>query len=181
VSTRRIPTQASRQARIDVAASDLGAEEPMVHEAALEESRAPAAPDERPRALGHAHGAAGHGPIPREDSVHEGGAASEAEAADIGPIGDDDDAGVPRTIGPYRIYRPIASGGMATVFLARRTDPGALERVIALKRIHEHLASIPKFVQMFLDEARIASRVAHPHVCTVLDFGHAKEGYYLVM
>ncbi len=82
------------------------------------------------------------------------------------------------SVGRYRIAGEIATGGMATVYLAMREGE---REPIALKRVHPHLASQRAFVEMFLDEARLTSRVDHPNVCRVLDYGRADGGYYLVM
>lgn len=84
-------------------------------------------------------------------------------------------------IGRYRIALELASGGMATMFLARAEGPGGFEKLAALKRIHPHLATDPQFIEMFFDEARIASRIAHPNVCSVFDFGEAAGAYYIAM
>jgi serine/threonine-protein kinase len=86
-----------------------------------------------------------------------------------------------RSFGGYRIARAIATGGMATVFLARRTGPGRFAQTAALKVIHPHLAAEAEFVDMFLEEARIASSINHPNVCRVLDFGQAEGTFYLAM
>ncbi|MFT3925517.1 MAG: protein kinase [Myxococcales bacterium] len=86
-----------------------------------------------------------------------------------------------KTFGAYRIARAIATGGMATVFLARRTGPGRFAQTAALKVIHPHLAREKEFVDMFLEEARIASSINHPNVCRVLDFGQAEGTFYLAM
>jgi len=84
-------------------------------------------------------------------------------------------------LGRYRLCFELASGGMATVFLARAEGPGGFEKLVALKRIHPHLAKQRAFVEMFLDEARIASRISHPNVCSVIDFGEARGTYFLTM
>lgn len=84
-------------------------------------------------------------------------------------------------IGRYRIAFELASGGMATMYLARAEGPGGFEKLAALKRIHPHLAKDPAFVEMFFDEARIASRVAHPNVCSVFEFGQADGAYFIAM
>ncbi len=84
-------------------------------------------------------------------------------------------------IGPYRLCFEIAAGGMATVFLARVDLIAGLRRFVALKRIHPHLMSDTAFVEMFLDEARIASQVQHANVCSVFDFGLEDGAYYLAM
>jgi serine/threonine-protein kinase len=75
----------------------------------------------------------------------------------------------------------LASGGFATVYLARVAGPGGFEKYVALKLIHTHLARLKSFRDMFLDEARIAAQITHPNVCTVFDFGEAQGTYYLAM
>ncbi|MEM9190217.1 MAG: serine/threonine-protein kinase [Myxococcota bacterium] len=86
-----------------------------------------------------------------------------------------------RRFGRYRLNYKLASGGMATVFLGKEIGPAALHRAVAIKRIHDHLADQKKFLDMFLDEARIVARISHPNVCTVLDFGEVDGAYYLAM
>ncbi len=80
-------------------------------------------------------------------------------------------------MGRYRLCYELASGGMATVFLARIDGPQGFDKICAVKRIHPHLARENNFVQMFLDEARIASRINHPNVCGVFDFGDSPAPY----
>lgn len=67
-------------------------------------------------------------------------------------------------IGQYKIIAPIGLGGMAAVYSAR--GPGSPERpeLVALKAIHPHLATRPEFMDMFTDEAKMATRVRHPNV-----------------
>ncbi len=86
-----------------------------------------------------------------------------------------------RAYGRYLLQYEIASGGMASVYLARATGAAGFERPIAIKRIHPHLARKPTFVDMFLDEARLNARIAHPNVCSVLDFGEADGSYFMAM
>jgi serine/threonine-protein kinase len=83
--------------------------------------------------------------------------------------------------GRYRLCFEVASGGMATVYLALYSGTLGFERVVAVKTIHPHLAKEKHFIEMFLDEARIAAHIDHPFVCKVVDFGEAKQGYYLAM
>ena len=87
----------------------------------------------------------------------------------------------PTTIGRYELCFELASGGMASVYLARAEGSPGFEKLVALKRIHPHLASEKGYVEMFLDEARIASRITHPNVCTVFDFGEADGEYFIAM
>lgn len=88
---------------------------------------------------------------------------------------------VPRSVGPYRLCFELGSGGMATVFLAHEETSGASPRFAAVKLIHPHLASDPTFRAMFADEAEIASRIRHPHVCAVHGFDVSASGSYLAM
>ncbi len=83
--------------------------------------------------------------------------------------------------GRYRLCFEVASGGMATVYMALYQGPVGFEKVVALKTIHKHLAKEQQFVDMFFDEARIAAHIDHPFVCRVIDFGHAENGYYIAM
>ena len=84
-------------------------------------------------------------------------------------------------IGRYQLCFELATGGMATVYLARADGPAGFEKLVALKRIHRHLAKDPQYINMFLDEARIASRITHANVCSVFDFGEADGEYFIAM
>src|SRR6186997_2030780 len=81
----------------------------------------------------------------------------------------------------YELVGEIASGGMATVFLARLSGVGGFQRFVAIKRLHPHLAGEKEFVEMFLDEARLAAGIHHPNVVPILEVGASQRGYYLVM
>lgn len=87
----------------------------------------------------------------------------------------------PDRIGRYEIHAEIASGGMATVYLARLTGPAGFDKLVALKCVHPHLAKDRQFIEMFLDEARLVSRIRHPRVCSVFDVGFTDGHYYLAM
>ncbi len=86
-----------------------------------------------------------------------------------------------RTFGRYELGYELASGGMATIYLARARGPGGFDRPFAIKRIHPHLAKQKDFVAMFLDEARLQSRISHPNVCSVIDFGEVDGTYFMAM
>ena len=87
----------------------------------------------------------------------------------------------PSKIGRYDLCFELASGGMASVHLARVEGNPGFEKLVALKRIHPHLACEQEYVEMFLDEARIASRITHSNVCSVFDFGEADGEYFIAM
>jgi serine/threonine-protein kinase len=86
-----------------------------------------------------------------------------------------------RKLDPYELIGEIASGGMATVYLGRLAGHGGFSRFVAIKQLHPHLAREEQFVQMFLDEARLAAGIHNPHVVPILEVGMSKAGYFLVM
>jgi serine/threonine-protein kinase len=81
----------------------------------------------------------------------------------------------------YELIRPIASGGMGTVHLARVVGAGGFERRVALKVMHPGLVGDQQFVNMFLDEARFAARIHHPNVVSTIDVGQHDRRVFLAM
>ncbi len=86
-----------------------------------------------------------------------------------------------RAVGNYRLYDPIGTGGMGSVFLARLFAPGGFRRIVAIKRLHPHLSEDADFVSAFLDEARLASRIHHPNVVAPLDVVSQGGEVFLVL
>lgn len=86
-----------------------------------------------------------------------------------------------RWVGRYELIHRVAHGGMATVYLGRAKGKAGFEKIVAVKVIHPHLAAEAEFVGMFLDEARIAARIHHPHVVEILDLGESDGVYFMVM
>jgi eukaryotic-like serine/threonine-protein kinase len=87
----------------------------------------------------------------------------------------------PRVVGRYLLCDAIASGGMATVHLARLMGPEGFSRTVAVKQLHPQFSHDPEFVAMFLDEARLASRVRHPNVVSPLDVISCPPELFMVM
>ena len=81
----------------------------------------------------------------------------------------------------YELLCPVASGGMAQVWLARLRGKRDFEKLYAIKTIKTELGDDTRFQEMFLDEARIASGIEHPNVAHILDLGEEGEVLYLVM
>ncbi len=81
----------------------------------------------------------------------------------------------------YELLARIASGGMGTVYLGRLRGPAGFQRLVALKRAHEHLVRDENFAKMFRAEARVASRVHHPNVVAVHDIEELDDELILVM
>jgi serine/threonine protein kinase len=85
------------------------------------------------------------------------------------------------TIGRYEVAGHLATGGMAEILLGRLVGPAGFERPVVIKRILPHLAREPSFVQMFLDEARIAATVRHPNVVAVHELLHENDELCIIM
>jgi serine/threonine protein kinase len=83
--------------------------------------------------------------------------------------------------GKYRLLRTIARGGMAELYLAIQRGPQGFEKVLVLKCVLPELCQVHDFVQMFLDEARLAAHLDHNNVVRVYDFGEVDGQYYLAM
>ena len=81
----------------------------------------------------------------------------------------------------YELLCPLAYGGMASVWLARFGGRLGFERLVVLKMILPQFSQDPRFQEMFLDEARIASRIEHPNVARILDVGEHDGNYFIVM
>lgn len=81
-------------------------------------------------------------------------------------------------LGPYRLLARLGSGGMAEVYLAREDGTDGL---VAVKRMKPLLTASGEFVDLFAEEARIASLLRHPNVCRVDAFSRAGRERFLVM
>ncbi|MCC6995240.1 MAG: serine/threonine protein kinase [Deltaproteobacteria bacterium] len=89
------------------------------------------------------------------------------------------DDGIP--FGSYTLIKRVARGGMAEVFLARQRGVEGFEREVALKRILPHLVESPEFVDMFVEEARVAARLRHPNIAHIYDFGKVDDSPFIAM
>jgi serine/threonine-protein kinase len=83
--------------------------------------------------------------------------------------------------GRYAVFDEIASGGMASVYLACRLEGPEGPRVVAIKKMFESFAKRPEFVTMFLDEAHIATRIRHPNVVATHEFLRIPDSLGIVM
>jgi serine/threonine-protein kinase len=87
----------------------------------------------------------------------------------------------PRTLGRYELIASIGSGGMAEVHLARQRGPMGFEKLVVVKTIHQQLASKRAFIDMLLEEARVAALVKHANVVDIYDLGEAGGEYFIAM
>jgi hypothetical protein len=81
----------------------------------------------------------------------------------------------------YDLLLQVAEGGMGLLWLARQQGKHGFDKLVAIKTILPRLASDAGFRQMFLDEARVVSRIEHPNVAQVLDLGEERGVLFLVM
>jgi len=84
------------------------------------------------------------------------------------------------SVGRYLLHRQIARGGMATIHIARLLGDEGFSRIVAAKRLLPEIAGDTEFVAMFMDEARIASKIHHPNVVPVLDLVTTSDEVMLV-
>jgi serine/threonine-protein kinase len=89
--------------------------------------------------------------------------------------------GASNTLGRYRLVAELGRGGMADVFLALVRGPADFNKLLVVKRLRPHLGEEQEFLQMFLDEARLAARLSHPNIVQTLEVGEADGQYYISM
>jgi serine/threonine-protein kinase len=88
---------------------------------------------------------------------------------------------VPTVFGKYTLTRKLAEGGMAELFLARQGGMEGFEKLVVVKRILPQLSKDPAFINMFLNEARVAARLNHTNIAQIFDLGKADDLYYIAM
>jgi eukaryotic-like serine/threonine-protein kinase len=85
------------------------------------------------------------------------------------------------TFGRYELLKKLAAGGMGQVYLARQKGPVGFQKLLVVKRLLPHLSEDDEFIQMFLDEARIAALLNHPNIAQIYDLGEVDGIYYIAM
>jgi eukaryotic-like serine/threonine-protein kinase len=86
-----------------------------------------------------------------------------------------------KRFGPFVIEERLGTGGMAQVHRAEIHGPHGFRKTVALKRLLPHAATDEELVKLFLDEARLASRLRHPNIAAVYDFGEVAGQNYMTM
>jgi len=84
-----------------------------------------------------------------------------------------------KTVSHYRILEKLGEGGMGVVYVAEDISLG---RRVAIKTLTTRGSANQQFRRRFKNEARLASKLSHPHIATVYDYGETDEGQpFLVM
>ena len=84
-------------------------------------------------------------------------------------------------VGRYTVVRPLASGGMAELFIAKQEAMGGFEKQVVLKLLQPRYAENPRVVSMFLDEARLAAKLNHPSIVHLYDVAEDGGLKYIAM
>ncbi len=87
----------------------------------------------------------------------------------------------PIQFGKYTLFERIGRGGMADVFKGRVSGPQGFERTFVVKRILPHLSDDPTFIKMFVEEAKLSARLAHPNIVQIFELGAVEGEYFISM
>ena len=104
----------------------------------------------------------------------EAGEVREAKPEKTAPAADN-----PNEVGDYVLLGMIARGGMAEIYKAKKKGVKGFEKVIAIKKILSGYGEDDKYIEMLVDEAKIAAELSHPNIVQIYDLGR-KDNYYFI-
>jgi serine/threonine protein kinase len=87
----------------------------------------------------------------------------------------------PIQFGKYTLFERIGRGGMAEVYKGRVSGPQGFERIFVVKRILPHLSDDATFIKMFVEEAKLSARLAHPNIVQIFELGAVDGEYFISM
>jgi serine/threonine-protein kinase len=87
----------------------------------------------------------------------------------------------PIQFGKYTLFERIGRGGMADVYKGRVSGPEGFERTFVVKRILPHLSDDATFIKMFVEEAKLSARLAHPNIVQIFELGAVDGEYFISM
>lgn len=88
---------------------------------------------------------------------------------------------LPTALGKYELVEPLATGGMAELFLARARGPAGVQKTVVVKRIKPEYADDPRFVHMFIHEARVGVHLTHPNIVQIFELGRSAGTWFIAM
>ena len=86
-----------------------------------------------------------------------------------------------KAFGQYVLLEKIATGGMAEVWKARKRGEEGFQKIVAIKKILPHLSDNQDFVEMFVDEAKLAAQLSHNNIIHIYDLGKIGTSYFIAM
>jgi len=84
-------------------------------------------------------------------------------------------------VGQYYLLDKIAQGGMAEIFKGLAYDLHGLKKTVVIKKILPQIAADPEFVNMLINEAKIAVMLSHGNIAQIFDLGKVGDDYFMVM
>ena len=84
-------------------------------------------------------------------------------------------------LGKYQLVAEIARGGMGIVYLAVAQGPARFSKLLVVKELKPELSEDPSFLEMFLEEARLAARLNHPNIVQTYEIGSEGNRHFIVM
>ena len=87
----------------------------------------------------------------------------------------------PIPFGKYYLLERINIGGMAEIFKAKAFGVEGFERMLAVKKILSSIAEDESFINMFIDEAKIAGQLNHPNIAQIFDLGKVNDSYFIAL
>ncbi|MEA2165824.1 MAG: eukaryotic-like serine/threonine-protein kinase [Thermoanaerobaculia bacterium] len=97
------------------------------------------------------------------------------------PHPEDDEPSDGTKFGQYVMLEKIATGGMAEVWKARMRGVEGFQKIVAIKKILPHLSDNQDFIEMFVDEAKLAAQLNHNNIIHIYDLGKIQSSYYIAM
>ena len=87
----------------------------------------------------------------------------------------------PIPFGKYLLLERISVGGMAEVFKAKSFGVEGFEKILAIKRILPAMSEDKEFIEMFIDEAKIAGQLSHANICQIFELGRVDDSHFIAM
>jgi TonB family protein len=99
----------------------------------------------------------------------------------VEPVVEEDEPTDGTKFGQYVLVEKIATGGMAEVWKARMRGVEGFQKIVAIKKILPHLSDNQEFIEMFVDEAKLAAQLNHNNIIHIYDLGKIQNSYYIAM